>query len=219
MAITESKLHANLNRDKILDEAWWLTYVFCCGRAIGDVGNPYCASESYNICIYSTCNLTDNWKAPVCSSVGTNLCITSQMELPPTSGAPACVCFNQKLAGGDTGSFKKSLFDFELKFDDTFWIYYIGCMGCGVNGIGAGNRPLFGSISKQFWIEQSSKFDGVMKDGIMCSGLGTQLCCWSHVQIPPADKNPGFACCGFRTKKSGIADTSNVKPMSYGKGS
>jgi len=126
MAISESKLHDNLKRDNMFEEAWWLNYFFCCGNAIGDVGNPYCASESYKLCIHSTCQLTDNWKEPVCSDVGVNLCITSQCKLPPAVGAPACVCFNQKLAGGGgTGDFKENLFEYDLQFDDTFWLYYV----------------------------------------------------------------------------------------------
>jgi len=35
-------------------------------------------------------------------------------------------------------------------------------------------------------------------------------------QLPPADKNPGFACCGFRTNKP-ANKSDKVKPMSYGK--
>merc|ERR1712224_267028 len=49
----------NLNRDKMFNEAWWLNYCFCFGRAIGDIGNPYIGSEAKNICIHQTCEMTD----------------------------------------------------------------------------------------------------------------------------------------------------------------
>mmetsp|Transcript_19365 Transcript_19365/g.42258 ORF Transcript_19365/g.42258 Transcript_19365/m.42258 type:complete len:229 (+) Transcript_19365:58-744(+) len=221
MAITESKIHSNLNRDKLFSDAWWLQYCFCCGRAIGSVGEPFCGGEARNLCFHTSCELT-NIADPLCSGVTVECCITQQFQLPPTTGSPICVCFNKTLAPGKEGTdkWKAPLFDWNQNFGDTFWIYYLFCMGCGLNGIKAKGRPLCGSIEKCCCIAQGTQCEtDFCKDGVWCTGLSSMLCCWSHHQFPPATGNPGFACCGFKTNKTagGAQGGSAPKPFSYGK--
>jgi hypothetical protein len=49
-------------------------------------------------------------------------------------------------------------------------------------------------------IKQQTKCVSPIQDGIFCSGLGTQLCCWSQMQLPPAEGNPMIALCSWRLK-------------------
>merc|ERR1719265_1534119 len=152
---------------------------------------------------------------PFCDGLQVCCCVTQQTALPPIPGSPLCVCFNKKLAGADsTGNWAPRLFDYTSNFDDTFWIYYLFCGGLGVSGIQANNRPLYGVMNKELCIKQAVRLVPPVEDGILCSGVGTALCFWDQLELPPPKGTPGFKCFGF-PKKEGMS--SNVAPMSYGK--
>ena len=107
------------------------------GVGIGAVGNPFFGGEAVNICLHSRSDVGD----PFCSNIRVCLCITDQCSLPPAEGSPICVCFNKKLAGGDGWS-GQQLFDWSTSFGDTFWLYYIFCMGLGFSAPQANGRPI-----------------------------------------------------------------------------
>lgn len=214
MAVKNSELAATLDRDKMFNEAWWMNYCFCFGQAIGDIGNPYFASEAKNLCLKSTCQMTEIGN-PFCGGISTMCCITNQCQFPPMAGSPTCVCFNKTLAAGAAKSgsdeWKPVLFDYTAAFGDTFWLYYLLCGGVGCSGLSASGRPLYAVMQKQLCIKQGVRLVPPVEDGVLCSSLGTQLCCWSQLEIPPAAGNPKFKCCGFPKRGS------NAKPMAYGK--
>jgi hypothetical protein len=213
--IKESKIHDNLNRDKMFKEAWWLQYCCCGGRAIGDIGNPYFGEESRMLCLHKQAECTDVG-GPFCSGLSVMCCFTQQCAFPKIDGSPTCVCCNKKLAGGDTGSWKPALFEFTPGFDDQFWLYYIFCGGISVHGFQKGGRPLFGTMRKQLCIKEAVQCVSPVQEGVFCSGLGTCLCFWNQMQIPPAEGNPCIACCGWK-KNKGEEPSTKPSPMSYGK--
>merc|ERR1712004_464722 len=176
---------------------------------IGNVGDPCFGSEARNLCVHSTCEMTDIG-GPFCESLSVECCITSQCAFPKKGGSPTCVCFNKKLAGDDGSSMELKLFDTSLKFSETFWLYYFLCGGVGFSIPGANDRPLLGMMSKELCIKQAVKLAVPVQDGVFCSGVGTQLCFWSQCELPPASGNPFFKCCNAPGGKG-------VGPMNYGK--
>jgi len=214
--IEKSAIHANLDQQKMFSDAWWLQYCCCGGRAVGAVGNPLFGSEARNLCIHQTCEMT-GFGDPFCSGLSVMCCITEQCAFPKIEGSPTCVCCNKKLAGGDTGGWKPSLFEWTAEWDKQFWLYYFLCAGVACNGIQADGRPIFGQLSKQLCVKQAIKCTSPVQDGTYCSGLGTQLCCWAQCQFPPAENNPKIACCGWKMNK-GVAAAGKVGVMSYGNG-
>jgi len=211
-AITKSKIHANLDQDAMFKELWFLEYCCCGGRGIGDVGNPFFGSEVRELCMHSTCEMTEVGN-PFCSGLTVNCCITQQCAFPKLDGSPTCVCFNKQLAGGGTESWKPNLFDFSPGFKDQFWIQYFLCGGCAVHGIGGNGRPILGSMQKELCVKQAMRCVAPIQDGILCSGLGTCLCFWDQMQFPPAANNPKIACCGWKMNKYGTSKG----PLGYGK--
>ena len=206
--ISKSDISANLDRDKMFSELWWLNYCFCEGVGIGAVGNPFFGGEAVNICLHSKCEMTDVGD-PFCSSMRVCLCITDQCALPPAKGSPICVCFNKKLAGDDGWS-GQQLFDWSTGFGDTFWIYYIFCLGCGVTAPSANGRPLFAVQFKELCIKGGTKLATPMEGGKICSAVSTRLCLWDQCAMPPAEGAPMFVCCNFLNPKTG------AKPLAYG---
>lgn len=206
---------SELDRDKMFRHAWWLQYCCCKGVAIGSIGNPYFAAESRNFCIHETCQLTEIG-GPFCSNVGVNCCLTSQCAFPPVEGSPTCVCCSKKLAGDGSG-WKPKLFSHTFNFDDQFWCIYFVCAGYSVHGIGANGRPVLGFQAKELCIKTEGKCTAPIQDGVCCSGVGTQLCCWQQMQFPPAEKAPKFACCGWKLNKGDTTDSDKPSPFSYGK--
>jgi len=213
--ITKSSLHANLDRDAMLKNAWWLQYCCCRGVAIGDVGNPLFAAEGRNLCIHETCEMTSVGD-PFCSNIAVECCLTSQCAFPKIEGSPICVCCNKKLAGEDGSNWKPKLFTHQFSFKDQFWIYYFLCAGVSVHGCQANGRPILGFQVKELCIKEEGKCTAPIQDGVLCSGVGTQLCCWSQAQYPPAPNAPKFACCGFKFP-AGEAPDKKPAPFSYGK--
>jgi hypothetical protein len=191
-----------LAQEKMFKEMWWCGYFFCCGRGCGGVGNPYIGSEAKEICLHSKCYLDDIMKPFLCGGMDVCLCMTSQCQFPPADGSPTCVCCNKKLAGGETNSWAPKLFDYTAGFGQTFWLYYLVCLGCGVSSPQADSRPCFAQQEKQLCISKGVKLYQPMQDGVLCSGLGTFLCIWDQLEIPPASGNPGCQICGFPKGKS-----------------
>jgi len=212
MAISQSTVHANLNRDKILNETWWCYYCLCGGTGLGPVSDPLCAGEEKNLCIRGTCTTTDLMtEEGLCGGLDVFLCMTSQSQIPPMTGSPKCVCFNKKIAPGSTDiTFKTPLFDYKQIFDDTFWVYYIFCLGCGLNGIGKG-RPIIASQGKCLCAQGGTNFESPVIDGTFCASVGTQLCFWGQCQCPPAPNNPKIACCGWKMNKGGGGSANAVE--------
>ncbi|CAL1132565.1 unnamed protein product, partial [Cladocopium goreaui] len=207
--IAKSDISPNLDRDKMFNELWWLNYCFCEGVGIGAVGNPFCGGEAVNICLHSRCEMTDVGD-PFCSNIRVCLCITDQCALPPSEGSPICVCFNKKLAGGDGWS-GKQLFDWSTNFGDTFWLYYIFCMGLGFSAPQANGRPLFAVETKELCIKGGTKLTMPMEGGKLCSMVSTRLCFWEQCALPPAEGAPMFVCFNLLNPKG-----SSAKPLAYG---
>jgi hypothetical protein len=215
--IKTSKIHDNFNRDKLFDEGWFLTYCCCGGRAVGDVSNPLFGSEARNLCLHSTCEMTEVGN-PFCSGMSVMCCITQQCAFPKIDGSPTCVCFNKQLAGGGTENWKPNLFDFSPGFKDQFWLYYFLCGGVAVNGIQANGRPILGMMGKKLCIKEATQCVAPIQEGIWCSGLGTCLCFWDQMQFPPVGDNPKIGCCGWRMNKGkGGSEAGKQKPFAYGK--
>ena len=207
--IAKSDISPNLDRDKMFNELWWLNYCFCEGVGIGAVGNPFFGGEAVNICLHSRCEMTDVGD-PFCSNIRVCLCITDQCSLPPAEGSPICVCFNKKLAGGDGWS-GQQLFDWSTSFGDTFWLYYIFCMGLGFSAPQANGRPLFAVQVKELCIKGGTKLTTPMEGGKLCSMVSTRLCFWEQCALPPAEEAPMFVCFNLLNKKGASA-----KPLAYG---
>ncbi|CAJ1352827.1 unnamed protein product [Effrenium voratum] len=206
--IAKSDISPFLDRDKMFNDLWWLNYCFCEGVGIGAVGNPFCGGEAVNVCLHSRCEMTDVGD-PFCSSMRVCLCITDQCSLPPAQGSPICVCFNKKLAGGDGWS-GQELFDWSTGFGDTFWVYYIFCLGCGVTAPSANGRPLFAAQFKELCIKGGTKLATPMEGGKLCSAVSTRLCFWEQCAMPPAEGSPMFVCFNLLNPKTG------AKPLAYG---
>jgi hypothetical protein len=213
--IKTSKIHANLDRDKLFGDGWWLEYCCCYGVAIGDVSNPLFGSEARNLCLHKTCQQVD-FGNPFCSGLSVCLFCTNQCAFPKIDGSPVCVCCNKQLAGGDTGSWKPSLFEFTPGFGDQFWLYYFLCGGASVHGLSANGRPMLGALQKQFCVEQATKCVAPVQNGVLCSGVGTCLCFWNQMQFPPAENNPKIGCCGWKMNKYNPSGKA-AAPMGYGK--
>jgi len=214
MAIAKSDISPNLDRQQMFSDLWFCNYCFCYGTGLGAVGDPFFGAESKNLCIHQKCQMTDIGD-PFCSSMGVFCCVTSQCQFPAMSGSPTCVCFNKPLAGQGGSDWKPSLFDYSPTFDKTFWIYYLLCLGCGVEGLGkcspaGGERPLYGVEAKMLCIKNGSRLVPPVEEGVFCSSLGSFLCCWSQCELPPASGNPGFDCLGLLGKAKGKG------PMKYG---
>lgn len=167
--------------------------------------------------MHETCEMTSVGD-PFCAGIGVNCCITSQCSFPKLDGSPTCVCLNKKLAGGDTGAWKPKLFDYEFNFDNQFWVYYFLCAGWSVHGLRKDGRPLLGFMSKRLCIKEAGQCTQPIIEGVLCSGVGTFLCCWNQAQLPPAGNNPKIACFNIRMNKE-CKPSTGVKPapFSYGK--
>mmetsp|Transcript_43830 Transcript_43830/g.115915 ORF Transcript_43830/g.115915 Transcript_43830/m.115915 type:complete len:206 (-) Transcript_43830:446-1063(-) len=189
-----------LARAKVLNDTQWLIYCCCGGQGIGPVGDPLCASEVKQLCIRGSSSTTDiSGEDGLCNQVEVCLCITQQCQFPPVEDAPVCACCNKK-CGGSKGStkWKADLFDKSKIMDDTFWMYYFLCSGCGINKMDQG---LFSAQFKELCCRGYSNIEAPSIDGVFCSGVQTSLCFWSEFQIPPAKPNPFIAICTWRSNK------------------
>merc|ERR1712110_1016069 len=116
--------------------------------------------EGKELCMRGSCTTTDIMtpEEGLCGGMSVFLCITEHGQIPPLAGAPKCICFNKPLAPGGEITRKDALFDYKQIFDETFWLYYMFCVGCGFIGIGKG-RPVIGSQYKECCIKGGSNFE------------------------------------------------------------
>jgi hypothetical protein len=215
MAITSSDIHANLSTEKMFADGCFLSYCCCGGTVIGAVGEPLFGSEAKNVCVHQRSMCTDVSDPVFCYGTAVEFCMTSQCSFKPLDGSPTCVCFNKKLKGEVGAGWKPKLFDYTIKFDETWWLYYICCLGFGFSGLQANGRPLCAVENKQLCLQSSLKLSPICDGGTWCSGVGTQLCCWSQFQYPPIANNPKIGCFGWRMNKESGA---GGKPCEYGGG-
>jgi hypothetical protein len=139
----------------------------------------------------------------LCGAVNILFCLTEQFQLPPLEDAPVCACFNKK-CGGSKGStkWKADLFEKPKIMDDTFWIYYFLCGGCGLNKMDQG---IYAMQFKQLCCRGFTNIEPPAVDGVFCGSVGTQLCIWSEFQLPPAPGNPLIGICTWTKNKPGGA--------------
>jgi len=220
----KSKVGGNtgvFDADKMFKDGWWLNYCFCGGRVVGDFGNPLLASEGKQLCEHATCELTgiggSKPEDPYCADVSACLCFSTECNFPKVEGSPTCAICNKVVAGGDTSGWKHKLFEYEMKWDHQFWLYYLMCMGEALHMPAASGKPLLGMERKMLCIKEGMQCVQLSEEGIFCASLGTALCFWDQCQFPPRAGNPKFACCNvIRIDKSTQA-SSGIAPMSYGK--
>mmetsp|Transcript_37381 Transcript_37381/g.81400 ORF Transcript_37381/g.81400 Transcript_37381/m.81400 type:complete len:207 (-) Transcript_37381:380-1000(-) len=190
-----------LARSKVINDTKWLIYCCCGGQGIGPFADPLVAAEVKQLCIRgssSTTNIMDD--DGLCNSVQVCLCIQQQMQIPPLENAPACAICNKKF-GGSMGStkWKATLFDQSKIMDETFWLYYFICSGCGINA--KMDNGLFSAQGKSLCCRGYENLESPVIDGVFCSQVGTTLCFWQECQIPPAKPNPTIAICTWRLNK------------------
>ena len=196
--------HPNLVNQKVVDDTWFLAYVFCCGIGFGPIlDEPKIAADSKMLCVHGIANTTDLVNEDgFCGTLQVMCCVTQQFQLPPLPGAPKCICFNTVLAEGDGEISKESsLFNYNSIFDDTFWIVYAFCGGIGLSGIRSGGRPLIAADSKMLIMKAQARFEEPIKDGIFAEGATICFCLRQYIQLPPKDPNPLCGLCGWRLKK------------------
>eukprot|EP00443_Scrippsiella_acuminata_P025026 CAMPEP_0115262958 /NCGR_PEP_ID=MMETSP0270-20121206/49656_1 /TAXON_ID=71861 /ORGANISM="Scrippsiella trochoidea, Strain CCMP3099" /LENGTH=210 /DNA_ID=CAMNT_0002678911 /DNA_START=58 /DNA_END=690 /DNA_ORIENTATION=- len=201
---------ANLDRNKILDNTWWLHYCCCGGLGGGPVSDPLIGSEFKGLCLRGTCVTADimgsDEEDGLCGQLSILLCLTQHLQLPPLAGAPKLTCFNYPLVKA-SGSISREdpAFEIPAVFDNTRWLYYWFCCGLGYSGIKADGRPFCAARGKQLIVRSKVDLEDPMKDGILCASMGTTCCLWSQCALPPAPNNPMCACFGWRKKKAGNA--------------
>jgi len=189
-------------RQKIFDDTTWLLYCCCGGWGCGKVGEPLIGAESKTLCCRSSAMTADVMAEDgLCGGVSICLCITEQFQIPPVEEAPTCACFNQK-CGGSKGStkWKADLFEKAKIMDDTFWIYYYLCGGCGINKMDQG---IYAVQFKELCCRGYTQIESPVVDGVFCGSVGTECCIWSEFQLPPAaDGSPMVAICTWRKNKA-----------------
>jgi hypothetical protein len=190
-----------LSRAKVLNDTKWLVYCCCGGQGLGPFGDPLVAAETKQMCIRSSASTTNIMDEDgLCNSVEVCLCIQQQMQFPPLEVAPACAICNKKF-GGPLGStkWKANLFEQSKIMDETFWLYYFLCSGCGINA--KMDNGIFSAQGKSLCCRGYSNLESPSIDGVWCSQVGTTLCFWSECQMPPAKPNPTIAICTWRLNK------------------
>jgi hypothetical protein len=208
LKFSPSGIDSNLDAGNIMKSDMFCYYCCCGGVALGPVGSPFIAAEAKELCLHSTVQCTDimNEKDGLCSMMSVMCCVTEQCQLPPLANSHKCVCCNQKIAPGGTVSKTDEIIkDYGGVIDGTFWLYYIFCMGCGLSGIAANDRPLYGMVKKDLCIRESVEInltEIVDPDGTMCAVAATELCFWSQCQFPPQKEQPLFACFTFKKERS-----------------
>lgn len=206
-----------LNRQSVFTDTFWLAYCCCEGSGIGKM-DPCILSDVKELCIHSQCGTTDIMNEEgLCNEVSTCICLTNHFALPPGKGTPTCVICNKRLGDPKRANgtvFKDDLFQLDKVIDNSFWCVYCICCGKGINNPGA-TGPMIGSQFKQLCAGGMTVFESPVTDGIFCSQLGTELCCWSECQMPPAEGNPKIALCNkkMNSDHSKASTTPPPKPV------
>ena len=194
---------AGLNRKKVFEDTYWLTYLFCGGEGIGQI-EPLVISDVKELCLHSQAGTTDIvGEQGICHSASTCVCITQHFALPPAKDTYPCVICNKPFGEkrGDGALLKGAVYTNNDVFDKPFWLLYCFCEGCGVHKPLDGTLPLIASQFKEFCCAGSTVLENPVVDGVVCSQLGNFLCCWQECQMPPAEGNPKFACCTWKLNK------------------
>jgi len=192
---------AELDRAKMFNENTWLYYLLCSGCSIGPI-SPLIAADEKNLCIHETCTTVNiGGDDGLCYSIENCLCISEHFSIPPAKGTPPCICFNKWIgATREAGpASSMGLFDFDVFMKETFWIYYLFCVGCGINKL---KGPLIQAEFKELCCAGSSGLVAPVEDGIFCSSVSTELCAWDECQLPPAPGNPKCAICSWKLNKA-----------------
>jgi len=205
-----------LNRDKIINDTFWLMYCCCEGEGCGSVSDPaLCAAEMSNLCMHSTCVTADLMADDgLCSYLCVDGVETMHCQCPPLSGAPMCLCLNIPIAGGNpSGQDPQKIFEYDKIFGGTWWLIYCVCCGEGMSGLQAGGRPMMGAVEKcciarasmqieeNNWPGKNAGMKGccmgtcVEDEDVCVGGFGKGLCCFSQCQMPPAPDAPLIAVC------------------------
>jgi len=190
-----------LVRKDIFENTKWCGYCLCQGCGIGDM-SPLVAGDQKELCIRGSFSTTDiSGENGFCNQMENCLCITEQCAFPPAKGTPPCMICNKKF-GADRGEGSTYAALTELKLEDvmsdTFWIYYLFCMGCGVNKM---KGPKFAAQGKELCCQGSSNLEGLANEGVYCSQMETTLCIWQECRMPPAPGNPKCAICTWKLNK------------------
>jgi len=199
-----------LSKAKVINETKWCVYCCCEGWGLGPFSDPLIAAEQKQLCLRSSASTTDIMGADgLCNSTEIMCCITEHFQVPPVKDAPALACLNKK-CGGSFGStdFPEGLFEKSKIMDDTFWINYCICSGCGINKMDQG---LFAAQFKQLCCRGYTNIEPPVVEGVFCSSVGTELCIWSECQMPPHKPNPTIALCTWRLNKDQASGPGQVE--------
>lgn len=71
--------------------------------------------------------------------------------------------------------------------DDTWWLYYMLCEGCGVGPVG---DPLFAADRKEFCIHSKVETTGVADEDGFCNEVSVMCCITQQCQLPPVKGSP-----------------------------
>mmetsp|Transcript_3771 Transcript_3771/g.5190 ORF Transcript_3771/g.5190 Transcript_3771/m.5190 type:complete len:217 (-) Transcript_3771:379-1029(-) len=189
-----------LSKSKVINDTKWIVYCCCEGWGLGPFADPLIAAEAKQLCLRSSVSTTDIMADDgLCHQVQVCFCITQHCSMPPAADAPACALCNMKFGGplGQT-KFPDGIFEKSKIMDDTFWIHYCLCSGCGINKMDQG---LFTNQFKELCCRGYTNVEAPIVDGVLCSSVGTELCIWSECQMPPTKPNPTIALCTWRLNK------------------
>lgn len=198
---------------RILAEAFWCYYCFCCGCGLEHCTSPLAHDNGAACCIrwgwHTTvpCSKTDG-----CIGKTNKCCCLVEMCEFPTSQTPGVGCCNTMccLRNLEEPSGVAPEEDDEEEqrrlMHDTFWCYYCYCWGCGCGHL---SDPCVKQYGKCFCFQSDFETMGCCEHGIYDSTL-KYFCCVNHCRLPPGDFSPGCGCCGVlkcgNVKDDGAAD-------------
>jgi len=83
---------------QVMEETFWIYYVFCGGWGFNKMKGPWIASQFKELCCEgSTSMVSPIDEGILCSSVATELCIWSEFQIPPAGNNPKCALCTWKL--------------------------------------------------------------------------------------------------------------------------
>merc|ERR1712107_185301 len=106
------------------------------------------------------------------------------------------------------GKWKADLFEQGKIMDDTFWIMYFLCEGCGINKMDQG---LYAAQFKELCCRGYTNIEPPVVDGVLCGSVAKELCIYSECQMPPSKPNPTIALCTWRLNKETASGPAQVE--------
>jgi len=204
---------SNLTRQKVFEETKWLGYFLCSGQGIGSM-SPLCLDDTKELCLHSQSGTVELVGDQGCvHSFSTCVCISSHVALPPAKGSPTCAICNKKFGDEKRAAGTQivgDVFDDDTFFANTFWCIYCFCYGQGVHKPKATGQLVAAQV-KQLCCAGTTMLESPMVEGVACSQLGTSLCFWYEMQLPPAKGNPKCAICLWKMNKD-HSEASNSPP-------